>query len=87
MNDNPLPNRYKYGAEIKGYRPGIIQRLLLALHIVKAPKASSCVPNWHFSNVDTTGELVSIHCVRDGKSVSVMHYVPPEHKSPPIIHV
>jgi hypothetical protein len=46
-------------------RPGIIRRLLLALHIVKAPKASSCVPNWHYSSVDAGDYLVLIHSVND----------------------
>ena len=71
----------------KGYRPGVIRRVLLALHIVKPPKANSCVPNWHYSNVDTTGQLVTIHGVRDGKPFGVVHEIQPEHQSPPIIRV
>ena len=38
MNDNPLPNRHRYAAEIEGYQPGIIRRVLLALHLVKRAK-------------------------------------------------
>jgi hypothetical protein len=68
-------------------RPGAIRRLLLALHVVKAPKATSCVPNWHYSNVDTTGQILTIHCVKDGKPYFVMSYIPPEHRRRPRLRV
>ena len=87
VNGTLLPSRHRYPRLVEPYRPGIIRRLLLALGIIKAPKASSCVPNWHFSNVDTTGQLVTFHCAKDGEPYGVVHEIPPEHQSPPIIHV
>ena len=88
MNENPLPNRHRYAAEIGGYRPGIIRRVLLALHLVKRVKASAKVLNWHYSGLDTGSYLTTIHGVRDGHRVVVgVVELPPEHPPIPIRHV
>lgn len=87
MNASPLPNRHRYAAEIEGYRPGIIRRLLRALHLVKPPKGTSKA-NWHYSEIDTTGELVCALCRGpDGESISRPFYIPPQFPPRRIKHV
>lgn len=57
MNDEPLPNRHRYAAEIEGYRPGIIRRVLMALHLVKRAKGTSKA-NWHYSEAESPDDFI-----------------------------
>ena len=87
MNDNPLPNRHRYAAEIEGYRPGIIRRILLALHLVKRVRGTSKA-NWHYSEVDTEGEFICVLCSGpDGQSISRPIYIPPKFPPRQIKHI
>ena len=87
MNDNPLPNRHRYAAEIEGYRPGIIRRILLALHLVKRVRGTSKA-NWHYSEVDTEGEFICVLCSGpDGQSISRQIYIPPKFPPRQIKHI
>ena len=87
MNDTPLPNRHRYAAEIEGYRPGVIRRVLLALYLVKPLKGVS-EANRHYSDVDTTGEFICVLCsCPDGGSISRPIYIPPQFPTRLIRHV
>jgi len=87
MNDNPLPNRHRYAAEIEGYRPSITRRILLALHLVKPVKGTSKA-NWHYSEVDTEGEFFCVLCRGpDGQNISRPIYEPPKFPPRRIKHI
>jgi hypothetical protein len=84
MNISPLPNRHKYAAEIEGYRPGIIRRILQVLHLVKRPKSTS-EANWHYSDIDIRSYLTTIHGERDGhKFVVAVVESPLNHRQIPV---
>lgn len=86
MTDNPLPYRHRYAAEIEGYRPGIIKRILLALHLVKPMKGTSKA-NWHYDNLDTVGSIAFFHGQKDGQRYCRVAFIAPSHTSPVIKHV
>lgn len=66
---------------------GLFKRLLIALKLRKPFKANYIEKNWHYSEVDTIGEVVSFQCARDGKRFDRIVFIPPEHPQIPIRHI
>lgn len=65
----------------------LFKRILLALRLVRPSKTDTFKSNWHYGDVDTHGEMVSLQCASEGKKYSALAYIPPAHPHRPITHV
>lgn len=70
-----------------GGKMGLFKQLLIALKLRKPVKANYIEKNWHYSEVDTIGEVLSFQCSRDGKRFDRIALIPPEHPQIPIRHI